>query len=104
MDAELPRLDAADFRRRAHELVDWMADYLERVGELPVQPSALPGTVRGKLPAAPPAGAEPFERIMQDFREIILPGVTHWSHPGFFAYFPANHSPPSILAEMLTAT
>jgi aromatic-L-amino-acid decarboxylase len=99
-----PRLDSAAFRRQAHQLVDWMADYLDHVGDLPVQPNAPPGTVRSALPGAAPEGPEPFERIMDDFRRIIVPGLTHWNHPGFYAYFPANHSPPSILAEMLTAT
>ena len=104
MAAELPRLDADLFRRQAHELVDWMADYLARVGELPVQPDAPPGAVLAQIPKAPPSGPEPFERIMGDFERVILPGLTHWGHPGFFAYFPANSSPPSVLAEMLTAT
>ncbi|HEY9519672.1 MAG TPA: pyridoxal-dependent decarboxylase, partial [Gemmatimonadales bacterium] len=65
---------------------------------------AEPGAVRAALPAAPPLSGEPFERIMADFERIIVPGLTHWGHPGFLAYFPANTSPPSILAEMLTAT
>ena len=104
MPAELPRLDVEGFRRQAHQLVDWMADYLARVGELPVHPHAPPGAIRSRIPVAPPADPEPFERIMGDFERIIVPGLTHWGHPGFFAYFPANSSPPSVLAEMLTAT
>jgi len=103
MSAESPRQDPELFRRQAHEIVDWMADYLSQVGGKPVQPSAPPGAVRSALPAAPPAAAEPFERIMADFERVIVPGLTHWGHPGFMAYFPANNSPPSILAEMLTA-
>lgn len=103
MPTELPRLDAELFRRQAHGIVDWMADYLSHVGEKPVQPTAQPGAVRSALPKSPPAEAEPFERIMEDFERVIVPGLTHWGHPGFFAYFPANNSPPSILAEMLTA-
>ena len=99
-----PRLDPEQFRRQAHEIVDWMADYLRDVGTRPVQPTAEPGAVRAALPASPPLAAEPFERIMADFERIIVPGLTHWGHPGFLAYFPANTSPPSILAEMLTAT
>ena len=104
MAAELPRLDTDLFRRQAHELVDWMADYLAKVGELPVQPDAPPGAVLAQIPKTAPEGPEPFERIMGDFERVILPGLTHWGHPGFFAYFPANSSPPSVLAEMLTAT
>ncbi len=103
MPTDSPRLDAELFRRQAHEIVDWMADYLSHVGEKPVQPAAPPGAVRSALPKSPPAAAEPFERIMADFERVIVPGLTHWGHPGFFAYFPANISPPSILAEMLTA-
>jgi aromatic-L-amino-acid decarboxylase len=102
--AERPRLDVEQFRRQAHEIVDWMADYLRDLSSRPVQPTAEPGTVRAALPAAPPDSGEPFERIMADFERIIVPGLTHWGHPGFLAYFPANTSPPSILAEMLTAT
>jgi aromatic-L-amino-acid decarboxylase len=104
MPTELPRQDVEQFRRQAHEIVDWMAAYLSRVGSMPVQPSAPPGAVRSKLPVSPPAASESFDRILADFEEVILPGLTHWGHPGFFAYFPANNSPPSILAEMLTAT
>jgi aromatic-L-amino-acid decarboxylase len=99
-----PSLDVEQFRRQAHQIVDWMADYLRDLGSRPVQPSAEPGAVRASLPPAPPLAGEPFERIMADFERIIVPGLTHWGHPGFLAYFPANTSPPSILAEMLTAT
>jgi aromatic-L-amino-acid decarboxylase len=93
-----------EFRRHAHELVDWMADYLAGVGDLPITPSIAPGDIRRRLPASPPADGEPFARLFQDFRELIVPGMTHWNHPGWFAYFPGNTSPPSILGEMLTAT
>ncbi len=97
-------MDPEDFRRHAHELVDWMADYLEGVEAYPVRAQVKPGEVAAKLPEAPPNAAEPMEAIFRDFREIALPGMTHWQHPSFFAYFPANSSPPSLLAEMLTAT
>ena len=93
-----------EFRRHAHELVDWMADYMARVGELPVTPPVAPGDVRRRLPASPPDAGEPFESLFEDFRELILPGMTHWNHPGWFAYFPGNNSAPSVLGEMLTAT
>ncbi len=104
MASELPTLEPEAFRRQAHQLVDWMAEYLVRVGTLPVQPAAEPGAIRSQLPVEAPEVPEPFERIMEDFERLIMPGLTHWGHPGFFAYFPANTSPPSILAEMLTAT
>ena len=94
----------AEFRSHAHELVDWMADYLEYIEQRPVKPAVAPGDILGKLPSLPPVDPEDFHRIFGDFTDIILPGMTHWQHPSFFAYFPANSSPPSILAEMLTAT
>jgi aromatic-L-amino-acid/L-tryptophan decarboxylase len=93
-----------EFRRRAHELVDWMADYLAGVGELPVTPPVGPGDIRRRLPASAPEAGEPFAAMFDDFRRLIVPGMTHWNHPGWFAYFPGNNSPPSVLAEMLTAT
>jgi aromatic-L-amino-acid decarboxylase len=93
-----------EFRRHAHELVDWMADYLDQVGDLPITPSTAPGDIRRQLPPSPPSEGEPFPTLFQDFRELIVPGMTHWNHPGWFAYFPGNNSPPSILGEMLTAT
>ncbi|MBL7139008.1 MAG: aspartate aminotransferase family protein [Bacteroidales bacterium] len=97
-------MNTNEFRNHAHDLVDWMADYLEQVGEYPVTPPVNPGDIKKQLPNAAPLHPESFESIFQDFRSIILPGMTHWQHPGFFAYFPANNSEPSILAEMLTAT
>jgi aromatic-L-amino-acid decarboxylase len=93
-----------EFRAAAHELVDWMADYLGTVECYPVRARAAPGELLARLPEAPPEQAEPFARIFEDFRDLIVPGMTHWQHPSFFAYFPANSSPPSVLAEMLTAT
>jgi len=93
-----------EFRRHAHELVDWMADYMARVGELPVTPPVAPGDIRRRLPSSPPEAGEQFAALFQDFRDLIVPGMTHWNHPGWFAYFPGNNSPPSILGEMLTAT
>nr|MBA2458958.1 aspartate aminotransferase family protein [Gemmatimonadales bacterium] len=92
-----------EFRRHGHELVDWIADYFTGVGELPITPAVRPGEIRGRLPESAPDRGEPFEALFRDFREIILPGMTHWNHPGWFAYFPGNNSPPSVLGEMLTA-
>jgi aromatic-L-amino-acid decarboxylase len=93
-----------EFRRHAHLLVDWMADYLRDVGTLPVTPAVTPGDIRRQVPDAPPLDPEPFDALFADFRRVILPGMTHWNHPGWFAYFPGNNSAPSILGEMLTAT
>jgi aromatic-L-amino-acid/L-tryptophan decarboxylase len=97
-------MDLAQFRRHAHQLVDWMADYLEQVETYPVRSAVSPGETINRLPPHPPQNGESFEQIFADFQRVILPGITHWQSPNFYAYFPANNSPPSILAEMLTAT
>jgi aromatic-L-amino-acid decarboxylase len=97
-------MDLDEFRRHGHALVDWMADYLANIGHHPVRARVRPGEIAAQLAAAPPARGEPIEQIFADFEHILLPGMTHWQHPSFFAYFPANSSPPSVLAEMLTAT
>jgi aromatic-L-amino-acid/L-tryptophan decarboxylase len=93
-----------EFRKHAHQLVDWMADYFRDVGKLPVAPAVRPGEILQQLPASPPEKGEPFEALFRDFRDVLMPGMTHWNHPSWFAYFPANNSPPSVLAEMLTST
>lgn len=97
-------MDIADFRHQAHQLVDWMADYLENVQGYPVSPQVQPGDILSQLPAQAPESGEAFATIFQDFEQLILPGMTHWQHPRFFAYFPASTSPPSLLGEMLMAT
>ena len=74
------------------------------MGELPVTPPVAPGDIRRRLPSSPPEAGEQFASLFQDFRDLIVPGMTHWNHPGWFAYFPGNNSPPSVLGEMLTAT
>lgn len=93
-----------EFRKNAHELVDWMADYLADPEKYPVKSQIKPGDLLTALPAHPPEKSEPESQIFADFREQILPGISHWQHPMFMAYFPANSSYPSVLAEMLTAT
>jgi aromatic-L-amino-acid/L-tryptophan decarboxylase len=92
-----------EFRRYGHELVEWVAGYMERVAALPVQASVEPGEIRAALPPAPPEDPEPFEALVRDLDDVVLPGITHWQSPGWFAYFPANTSPPSVLAELVTA-
>jgi aromatic-L-amino-acid decarboxylase len=92
-----------EFRRAGHEAVEWVARYLERVEELPVLSRAAPGQVRAGLPAHPPERGEPFDAVLRDLDEIVLPGITHWQSPSFFAYFPANASGPSVLGELLSA-
>ena len=98
-----PHMSNDEFRRRAHEVVDWIADYMRDVETHPVLSQCEPGDIRRALPDSPPEKPEPFETIMADFERLIVPGITHWQHPSFFAYFPANGSPASLLAEMLTA-
>lgn len=97
-------MENSDFRKYAHELVDWMADYLEQLPSLPVKPMLQPGEIKNQLPSKAPEKGEEFENIFEDFKNIILPGMTHWQHPQFFAYFPTGGSEPSILAEMLATT
>ena len=93
-----------EFRKHAHDLVEWMASYLENVEHYPVRSRVKPGDIFKQLPDNPPSEGQSFDDILKDIEEIIMPGITHWQSPGFFAYFPANTSPPSILAEMITAT
>jgi len=97
-------MDNNDFRKHAHELVDWMADYFEEVEDYPVKPDVQPGDILAQLPETAPEKSESFEAMFEDFKKIIMPGITHWESPNFMAYFPANKSYPSVLAEMLTAT
>jgi aromatic-L-amino-acid decarboxylase len=96
-------MDKDLFRHHGYEFVDWLADYFENVGTLPVMSRVKPGEIRAQIPSAPPEQPEPMDRIFEDFKTVILPGITHWQHPGWHAYFPANNSPESVLAELLTA-
>ncbi|MFP3901846.1 MAG: pyridoxal-dependent decarboxylase [Acidimicrobiia bacterium] len=91
-----------DLRRWGHEVVDWVAGYLETIEEHPVVPDVAPGDVRSWLPPSPPEVPEPFERVLADLDRIVVPGTTHWQHPGFHAYFPANTSGPAILADIVS--
>lgn len=93
-----------EFRVWAHRIADRMADYFENIEEYPVKSNVKPGEILSQLPASPPAESEDMTQIIHDFESIIMPGITHWQSPNFFAYFPANGSYPSMLAEMLTAS
>jgi aromatic-L-amino-acid decarboxylase len=93
-----------EFRRFAHESVDWIADYLSHPERYPVLPKMEPGQLVDALPAFGPERGEPMERLLEDFRDLIVPAITHWNHPGFMAYF-ANTAPgPGIIAELLSAS
>lgn len=92
-----------EFRRHGHAVVDWVAAYMERVGELPVASRVRPGEIRRRMPDAAPEDPEPFEALLRDLDDVVLPGITHWQSPGWFAYFPANASGPSILGELAAA-
>lgn len=92
-----------EFRRHGKAMVDWIADYYERIETYPVLSQAKPGQIRASLPKSAPSQGEPFEAIFRDVEKLILPGITHWQSPNFFAYFPSNTSFPSILGELLSA-
>jgi aromatic-L-amino-acid/L-tryptophan decarboxylase len=97
-------MDLEAFRHWAHKAADWSADYMGGVAKRPVRAQVKPGDTLKQLPLSPPIAGEGMETIFADLDGIILPGMTHWQHPRFFAYFPANSSPPSVVAEYLTAT
>jgi aromatic-L-amino-acid/L-tryptophan decarboxylase len=92
-----------DLRKDGAAALEWAASYLERVGERPVLAQVTPGEIRSQLPAAPPEEPEPFDAVLRDLDQILLPGVTHWQHPRYFAYFATSASEPAILAELLAA-
>jgi aromatic-L-amino-acid/L-tryptophan decarboxylase len=94
----------SDFRADGRAAIDWAADYLERIGELPVLAQVAPGEIRARLPTHAPEDPEPFAAVLRDLDEVLLPGVTHWQHPRYFAYFATSASEPAILAELLAAT
>ncbi len=96
-------MNADEFRAAGHDLIDWIADYVESVADRRVQPDVEPGEVRAALAEHPPTGVEPFSAVMADVDRVIVPGLTQWQHPEFFAFFPSNHSYSSILGELLSA-
>lgn len=92
-----------EFRSAGHQLVDWVAEYLEGVERLPVQPPVKPGDLAAMVPAHPPTAPEPWADVFADLDRVVVPGLTHWQHPSFFAFFPANTTYPSILGELAAA-
>ena len=95
-------MTSEEFRKRGHEIVDFIADYRARVAERPVMARTAPGAVHAQLPASPPMQAEPFDHILRDLDAIILPGLTHWQHPEFFGYFPCNGTLSSVLGDFVS--
>ena len=96
-------MDSETFRKLGHELVDWIADYRDRLETLPVMSRVHPGEIRSRFPATPPAGGGRLREAIDALDAVILPGITHWTHPSFFAYFPSNASRASILADLVCA-
>ncbi len=96
-------MSADEFRRHGHEVIDWIADYYSRIESFPVLSQAKPGEIRASLPASAPAKREEFAGLLKDVEKLILPGITHWQSPNFFAYFPSNASGPAILGDLLSS-
>ena len=96
-------MPADEFKKIGYELIDWIAEYLTDIEKFPVVPNIKPGDIKKNLPPNPPASAESFDKIFSDVDNIILPGITHWNHPNFMAYFNSTSSGPGILAELLSA-
>jgi aromatic-L-amino-acid/L-tryptophan decarboxylase len=96
-------MSSEEFRRRGKEVIDWIADYYERIESFPVKSRVHPGEIRASLPAHPPQDGESFDAMLADVEKLILPGITHWQSPNFFAYFPSNNSFPSILGDLLSS-
>ncbi len=92
-----------EFRRFGHELIDWVAEYLEHIEDLPVLAQIEPGDLKAQLPAVPPEKGEAMEKIIADVDRLIVPALTHWNHPSFFAYFATSTSGPGIFGELLSA-
>ena len=96
-------MDPEEFRKHAYAVVDWIADYYKRIEEFPVLSQVAPGEIRESLPAQAPQRGEPFDAILGDVEKLILPGITHWQSPNFFAFFPSNSSGPGILGDLLSS-
>ena len=100
---ELGDMSPEEFRRVGHELIDWIAGYFDTIESLPVLAAIEPGELKAQLPSTPPQQGEPMEKIVEDLDRLIVPALTHWSHPSFFAYFATSTSAPGIFGELLSA-
>ena len=96
-------MSSQQFREYGHAMIDWISSYYESIEEFPVLSRVGPGAIRSLLPAVPPQTPEPFDQVLRDVEQIILPGITHWQSPNFYAYFPANASGPAILGDLLSS-
>jgi len=96
-------LSPEEFRKSGYAFIDWIAQYYQEVGDYPVTSQVAPGDTAAQLPAIAPEEGEPLERVLEDMNRIILPGLTHWASPNFFAYFPSNASPPAVLGDLLSS-
>ena len=96
-------MDLESFRKNGYKAIDWIVDYLQSVDNYPVLSEVSPGQIRNTLPKKAPLDGETFDAMLKDVNELIMPGITHWQSPNFFAYFPANSSPSSILGELISA-
>ena len=96
-------MDPQEFRREGHRLVDWVADYFSSVELYPVLARVQPGEIQSALPAEAPERGESFDQILSDFERVLMPGITHWNHPGFFAYFAITGSGPGVLADLISS-
>ncbi|QHC02220.1 aspartate aminotransferase family protein [Epidermidibacterium keratini] len=92
-----------EFRRHGHQVIDWIADYWSSLADRPVLSQVAPGDVRAAVPSSPPASGESFDAVLADLDTVVLPGITHWQHPRFFAYFPANSAPAAVLADLVSS-
>ncbi len=102
-DSKSFHMSPEEFRRQGHAVVDWIADYYSRIESFPVLSRVQPGEVRAKLPSSAPEHGEAFDQILADVERVVLPGITHWQSPNFYAYFPANASGPAILGDLLSS-
>jgi aromatic-L-amino-acid/L-tryptophan decarboxylase len=103
MEKKLGDMPSNEFKEVGHKLIDWSADYLDNIESYNVQTGISPGDIKAKLPMEPPEQSEPFDKIISDLNKIILPGVTHWQHPNFMAYFNSSASGPGILADIVSS-
>ncbi|MEX0666728.1 MAG: pyridoxal-dependent decarboxylase, partial [Acidimicrobiia bacterium] len=99
----IDHMTVEEFRRHAHQVVDWVADYMGDIEKLPIVANVKPGDIMDLLPEHAPEQPEPFDEIFADLDRVVKPGLTGWQHPGWFGFFPGNISPPATLAEMVAS-